>query len=281
MANTLPVELVRDILELSARNAAAQDLPWVAQLALICRGVYEWIYPVLYETVGIDERTQDAFFALVEQKPASFFGVVRHLMLLWAIPPGVLQQRFLDAFHHVQRFTAHMRGLRFMTRAAGFRPTRLVLTSSSTEPVNDALHSITVLQYVTHLHVREDHGFYSVHWDEISTLMPLLSHIRIDADASWRDSTTVLRTQVTSILQLPSCRRVVVRYSVHSLSLWKELVAALQSLGDARIYVYRPTRAERQLRDSPAGWLAHFVAEARAGVDPWIIGRPVYKAPDP
>lgn len=258
MLAELPIELVRDILELAARSCIPNQLAQSARLMLVCRAAYTWILPIQYETLWIDERSQAAIFDLVEEKPPTFFAMVQHLMLLWALPHGGIQDKFLASFQHVASVTTHGRGLRFLLRAPALSPTRLFLISA---PGFDVWSShAPALRRVTHLRI-----MFDVEWPELAIAMPSLSHVCLDRDANKHihDAAFVqLKSTVQAILRLPHCARVLVRFSVLTTAVWSAMVAALRALGDARVYVYRTTRA-----DLP--WMRAQARELQAGIDSW------------
>jgi hypothetical protein len=72
----LPVEIVRDILEIAARS----DRPTAATLERVSQTVRQWIGPILYQAVLL--RTADSFVSFVEMLrdvPAVATGIIRDM----------------------------------------------------------------------------------------------------------------------------------------------------------------------------------------------------------
>lgn len=275
MTVELPVELLRDIFELAARNYAAANLAGCVRLLLVCRAAYTWVLPIQYKTLCIDERSQDSVFSLAANKPPDFFAPVQHLMLLWAIPPPKLQKNFLASFQHVDSVATHGRGLHFLSQAGAFSPSRLFIVTML-DPDMWSQHA-RALRSVTHLRV-----MFRVDWAANVSALPRLSHICFDTspnDNIYDMTFTSLKANVEAMLQLPRCVRVLIRLNVWSISAWDAFVSALKTLGDERVHVFRTKRIERNKNensDAWSTWMRSYERGIRAGVDPWNSGHAVY-----
>ncbi|KAL0952158.1 hypothetical protein HGRIS_008774 [Hohenbuehelia grisea] len=77
-----PVDLTRDIFEISARESART----AQQLVLVSRIVRTWIETVLYESVTLVSRAHaDKFISSFEHRPPSFFKNIKSLVLEYRV----------------------------------------------------------------------------------------------------------------------------------------------------------------------------------------------------
>lgn len=288
MTVELPVELVREIVELVARGAQADDLAWVASLSLVCRAVHTWVHAILYHTVVIDQPQHAIFFDLIANKPSSFFAPMRHLVLLGSssFPAMDLEQllRCINA-RPVDVLTLDTVGLDALSVSqphseSRFQPRGLFMLSYVSGK-RWAQHA-HALQHLTHLRLIE-----GTDWVAACECLLALSHICIETSSHWHGGPTGLDDfswTMRRVLQFPKCARVVVRFDIFRLSgvqtaqeVWDGMYEALGGLRDERLYLYRVRKDERIAYERPRReWLRVCARESRAGVDPWNCGERVY-----
>ncbi|KZW04379.1 hypothetical protein EXIGLDRAFT_758672 [Exidia glandulosa HHB12029] len=295
MTVELPVELVREIVELVARDWQFGDLAWVASLSLVCRAVQCWVHPILYHTVVIDQAQHAIFFDLIANKPSSFFSPMRHLTLLGSSSfPAMDLGRLLSCINArpVDVLTLDTMGLDTLCQAqatarstqASFRPRGLFMLSHVSGK-QWAQHAYA-LQHLTHLRLIE-----GTDWIAACESLPALSHICIETSSHWHGGPTGLDDfawTMRRVLQFPKCVRVVVRFDISRLGivetkqeLWDGMRNALGALRDERMYLYSVREDERIAYERPRReWLRVCARESRAGVDPWNCGGRVYSIGD-
>ncbi|KZV90994.1 hypothetical protein EXIGLDRAFT_770349 [Exidia glandulosa HHB12029] len=274
----LPVELVRQILELAAHAALIDDLAWLAtSLALVCRDVHKWILPILSHTVLLDGANETTI-ALELFKPAPFMAHVNCLMLVGTrIHDMQLHPDVLASFPNVQMFAVDLISFHRLERVKAFRPTRLIYWPGRWASVMPTVHNEEVFRQLTHFRLR------APPWHATSTirLPPSLTHVFLDVNVTLPSSGSTVGDKFIRdyVLTLPRCERVVVRLYPASdnidRSRFGEVIAALRSLRDPRIYLFDdpaqlPTSTT--LWTDPRSMFKACAREIRTGVDLWESG---------
>ncbi|KZV90951.1 hypothetical protein EXIGLDRAFT_837430 [Exidia glandulosa HHB12029] len=281
----LPVELVRQIIELTARDALDDDLGWLAtSLALVCRDVHRWILPIFYHTVLL-YGAAETMIALDSFKPAPPMAHVKCFMLVaTAKYSRQLHPEALASFSNVQTFAVDLISFRRLAEVKDFRPTRLIYWPTRWATVVPTVHDDQVFRHLTHFR------FSAPPWHATSTiairLPPSLTHVFLDVTVTLYKATrsTVADRFIREyVLTLPRCERVVVRLYPASDSmgrpLFDEVIATLRSLRDPRIYLFNdPSKplTGTPLWENARGMFKACATEMRTGVDVWESGFQLY-----
>ncbi|VDB95272.1 unnamed protein product [Peniophora sp. CBMAI 1063] len=173
----LPVELVRDILELAAEG----DLATSTTLTRVNRAVKSWIEPALYETVVLESASAlSSFSAVLEQRPR----LAAHVKHLGLIAPGPIPtvHRILHACARVPSLACGFSLPSYATQFAGEPP--LALAAREQHLLMSACRdgrwdSALASPYTTHLRLHID----AESWDVLSparlAAWPALTHFAV------------------------------------------------------------------------------------------------------
>ncbi|KZV90984.1 hypothetical protein EXIGLDRAFT_837457 [Exidia glandulosa HHB12029] len=278
----LPVELVRQIIELAARDAHVDDLAWLAtSLALVCRAVHGWILPILYHTVLLN-GAEETMIALESFEPAPFMAHVKCLMLVDTTNfkhGRQLHPEALASFSNVQTFAVDLISLRRLAQVKDFCPTRLIYwPDPRATDVPTAVESEQVFRQLTHIRCRV-RPWYTI---ARARFAPSITHVFLDLTVnSYLGFLSEVGSIRLSLLTCPRCERVTVRLypppqdSMIDQTLLRDIISALRSLRDPRIYLFDdPTEplTSMALSADAKGMFKACAREIRSGADVWESG---------
>ncbi|KAH7104892.1 hypothetical protein BKA62DRAFT_429033 [Auriculariales sp. MPI-PUGE-AT-0066] len=269
----LPLELAQVVFQHAASAAVGSRPGRVVELMTVSSQIYDWTRPVLMHTIIIDKNNQDSFFGMLAAHDQEFFQCVQRLAMLWALPPPNLQQHVLKCLSHVKAATLHRRFVRFFAQSPEFAPVDLIWASDP--PDMDDLSPDAGLQTAFHKVQRLRVSSTEVphtDWKRVQALAPQLEAICLVTPHSVASGRLAsFMTYLSTILCIPTVRRVVLRLDVRSTVVWRGLIAVLRDLlrEEQRIWVARVTKAELE------GGVLMAARRARAGIDPWA-GTPLH-----
>ncbi|KZV90949.1 hypothetical protein EXIGLDRAFT_719774 [Exidia glandulosa HHB12029] len=277
---SLPLELIREIIELVAYDAIGQDLAWVASaLVVVSRDIRAWVHPILYHTIHIHLHNDEALLRLLDSKPSEFFAPVRHIILVDCFPGTRIAQRCLARLPKVKTFTVDDEGFQALkTQYMNIRARRIIMTFAAEPGVLNG----RPFEPVTHLRLLLWRDF-GLDWSYRFSKMPRLSHIVFDL---WAASTvSILEVNVRAALAAPSCQRVVVQVidqdskdEEEANQRYVTVIKVLRLFKDSRVYaarVHNRHLGEMTLRMTLDSHARTCAREALQGADPWSIGERV------
>ncbi|KZV83735.1 hypothetical protein EXIGLDRAFT_728029 [Exidia glandulosa HHB12029] len=188
----LPVELVQEIIESSARMHIRNDVRWVGQsLAVACRAIYSLVAPILLETVYISTAEKVlAFYIFAAKAPACLKHTRRfivHDQADWPLKIWADNANFRHAFAaQITTFSGRHTVLQTLVESPDFHPrtafvvgklprrqsafsslTRLCL--SNLEVIPGGVIPVTLFPELTHLII------LSLYSDQLSLFFAMLS----------------------------------------------------------------------------------------------------------
>ncbi|KZV94815.1 hypothetical protein EXIGLDRAFT_736400 [Exidia glandulosa HHB12029] len=255
----LPVELVQEIVEFSARIHMRNDVRWVGQsLAVACRAIYSLVAPILLETVYISTEEQIVeFYRFAAAAPACLQHMRRLIVQDQADWPHVLWAEKASFPHtyaaQITTFAGRHNVLQTLVESPDFHPRTAFLVGRLARRWS-AFSSLTRV-CLSNLEVIPG-GIILV------TLFPELTHLIILSLESDELSLFV------GMLSFPKLQRVLVSemYPVRD-----RLIEELLRLQDERIY-YLPYKELVPSPSSPLLTVADVARRERDGADVWNLG---------
>jgi hypothetical protein len=227
----LPVELVREIMEL----AALRDTPIALALVLVSKAVHDWVTPIIYRTVVLNTR-EDAFaFSAAHQADRSS-STLRIFNL--AISHSAMRHYdwCLSSCRNVQCLLLNPEINKIESAEIGVsfwpRPWHIVLLGVDAKWFNESLE---LFSHTTHLYL--DEGLYPSFIKSCVSLP--LTHICV---MFWEDQEdeAAVRPSVELLLSMPSMKMVLVHASVSGYPIedfFGGVWAELSDIADERLFV--------------------------------------------
>ncbi|KZV94788.1 hypothetical protein EXIGLDRAFT_834757 [Exidia glandulosa HHB12029] len=189
LISQLPVELVRDIFEHSARDNMARNARWVGQnLALTSRTVYAWVALILFESWNVRPAKLDDFYTLASasEKPC-IVSHARTLIIDRFAPASVGRERtarwlfrpnFLAACTRLETVDVPPDVLAVLIRLPGFRPKIVHLTRCSLKDLHLTFDTIRpAFSRVKRIFMNEPAALSIDGKDDFVYLFPEVTHI--------------------------------------------------------------------------------------------------------
>lgn len=241
----LPLELVRAIVVVAARDNVLGSAKWVAQsLALVCRDFRDAVDPVLVETVRLTDNNVDTILQHLDR-----FMQTKTVLLFSA-----RASRYVFPNYCFDVLSPSALTISFM-RESGWA---LIGPSPTTG---------TCLDHVTYLHLR---NCYIEVWSVENSLPPRVSYLILDPDMTLKPE--VHANPIRQLLAAhPQLVRLLVRTVLASGTLLHTLhVDALEQIADPRLWV------DDSLPLTRAGESALFQHDEEQGLVLWYTGRQIY-----